>query len=151
MKEWRVPLWRWLKSALSNYAHPWAPLSWERYVILARTRKLTEDDLQFHRNLYDVSLADSEFPSILFLLPCKSKIKKKKESSMSGWVSQEWLYQFKGAFDWRYSGIRINGIASRVFFGGKFRKIYPKRFDRKRCWNSHLYSDSIKILVEFIF
>ena len=31
----------------------------------------------------------------------------------------------KSAFDWHYSGIRINGITSRLFFGGNFRKIYP--------------------------
>ena len=61
------------------------------------------------------------------------------------------LVYFKGAFDWPYSGIRINGIASRFFFGVKCRTISQQHFVGKRCCKSSLYSDHIKILVDRIF
>ena len=57
----------------------------------------------------------------------------------------------KGAFDWHYSGIRINRITARFFFEDKFWKIYPWYFDQKRCWNYPLNPDSIKILLGVIF
>ena len=50
-----------------------------------------------------------------------------------------------------YSGIRINEMTLKFFFGGKFSKMYLEHFERKGCWNSPLYSDSIKILVDVIF
>lgn len=48
-------------------------------------------------------------------------------------------------------GIRMYGMTSIFFFGGKLRKIYLSHFDRKRCWDSPLYSVSIKVLVGLIF
>ena len=42
-------------------------------------------------------------------------------------------------------------MTSRFLFGGKFRNIYQCHFDRKRCRNSPLYSDNIKILVGLSF
>ena len=50
-----------------------------------------------------------------------------------------------GAFHCPYSEIRINGITSRFFFGGKFKYMY------QRCCNSFLYSNSIIILLGVIF
>ena len=58
---------------------------------------------------------------------------------------------FKGAFDWPYSGIRINGRASKFFFGVKCRTISRQNFVAKRCCKSYVYSVNIKILVNVIF